>query len=146
MRTVRTRKVAPDALLAAARAAGERAHAPYSHFRVGAAVRVGGRIFAGCNIENASYGLTICAERVAIFSAVCAGHRRIEALAVACIDARADAPAEERMPCGACRQVLAEFADPDMPVYVEGVGTFTVADLLPHPFRLISASDRSAAR
>jgi cytidine deaminase len=50
------------------------------------------------------------------------------------------------MPCGACRQVLAEFADPDTPVYVEGVGTFTVADLLPHPFRLISASDRSAAR
>jgi cytidine deaminase len=146
MRSVKTRRVAPDALLAAARAAAERAYAPHSHFRVGAAVRAGGRIFSGCNIENASYGLTICAERVAIFNAVCAGHRKIEALAVACIDARVDAPLEERMPCGACRQVLAEFADPETPVYVDGVATFTVTDLLPHPFKLISASDRSAAR
>lgn len=93
-------------------------------------------IIIGCNIENASYGLTICAERVAIFNAVSAGHRKIRALAVACVDADAGSPPEERMPCGACRQVITEFADPDTPVYVDSVGEYRVADLLPRPFRL----------
>jgi cytidine deaminase len=80
----------------------ERAHAPYSEFQVGAAVlAAGGEIFAGCNVENASYGLTICAERVAIGTAVAAGHKKILAVAVATSGGYA--------PCGACRQVLSEF-------------------------------------
>jgi cytidine deaminase len=128
--------VTPEALLAAARSAAAQAYAPYSDFRVGAAVLIGDDTFTGCNIENASYGLTVCAERVAIFKAVSGGHRRIEALAVACIDAPAGAPPETCMPCGACRQVIAEFADPDTPIYVDGVGVYRAGDLLPHPFRL----------
>ena len=126
----------PTALLNAARAAAAQAYCPYSNFHVGAAVLADGKIFAGCNVENASYGLTICAERNAIFAAVASGVRRIQAIALACVDATADAPAASRMPCGACRQVIAEFATADMPVYVDGVGALTVADLLPHAFQL----------
>ena len=126
----------PTALLNAARAAAAQAYCPYSNFHVGAAVLADGKIFAGCNVENASYGLTICAERNAIFAAVASGVRRIQAIALACVDATADAPAASRMPCGACRQVIAEFAAADMPVYVDGVGALTVADLLPHAFQL----------
>jgi cytidine deaminase len=92
-----------DRLLAAALAARERAYAPYSQFPVGAAVLAGNEIFAGCNVENASFGLTICAERVAVFSAVVAGHRLIEAVAIA------GDPSNPSAPCGACRQVLHEF-------------------------------------
>ena len=125
-----------QALRDAARAAAARAYCPYSNFHVGAAVLADGVIYAGCNVENASYGLTICAERAAIFTAIAAGARRIEALALACVDAADDAPAALRMPCGACRQVLAEFASPATPVWVEGVGGLTLADLLPHAFRL----------
>jgi cytidine deaminase len=124
------------ALRAAAIEAATNAHAPYSRFRVGAAVRAGGGIFTGCNIENASYGLTVCAERVAIFAAVAAGARCIEAVALACVDAPPDAQAGSLMPCGACRQVMAEFAPPGMEVHVEGAGTFRLDALLPHAFRL----------
>jgi cytidine deaminase len=93
-----------QALIAAARAARERAHAPYSEFRVGAAVRTkSGRIFAGCNIESASYGLTLCAERVAVFKAVSEGEHEFDAVAVV-TDTESLTP-----PCGACRQVLWEF-------------------------------------
>src|SRR3954470_12117813 len=110
-----------DALLDAARAAAERAYAPYSRFRVGAAAEVEGGLILGCNVENASYGLTVCAERVAIFSAVAAGHRRVSRLAVACVDAGPDLGAAGRMPCGACRQVMAELMGPDGIVLVDGI-------------------------
>jgi cytidine deaminase len=125
-----------DALLLQARAAAEHAYAPYSSFRVGAAVSAGGETFLGCNVENASYGLTVCAERVAMFAAVAAGYPRIERLAVACPDAAPDLGDEGRMPCGACRQVMAELLAPDAQVLVDGVGTFALTDLLPRAFRL----------
>ncbi len=118
-------------LIARAFVARRQSHSPYSRFAVGAAVRTeDGQIFQGSNIENASYGLTMCAERVAIFRAVAAGQRRILALAISAVPAA--------WPCGACRQVLAEFADPSCPVIVaEGdsiVGSSTLGDLLPHAF------------
>jgi cytidine deaminase len=120
-----------------ARAAAEYAYAPFSRFRVGAAVSAGGAVFGGCNIENASYGLTICAERNAIFHAVAAGCRRIDAIALACVDVPADAPSALRMPCGACRQVMAEFAAANTPIVIDGVRTFQLFELLPQPFALI---------
>jgi cytidine deaminase len=93
-----------DSLIEAAWAVRERAHAPYSKFQVGAALLVAdGRIISGCNVENLSYGLTICAERVAIGSAIAAGQRQFAAMAVV---ADTKVPIS---PCGACRQVMAEF-------------------------------------
>lgn len=116
-------------LIAAARAARERAYAPYSHFAVGAALRTRtGQVFTACNVENLSYGLTICAERAAVCAAVAAGERDFEALAVV-----ADSK-EPVTPCGACRQVLAEFA-PALPVCSANLGGDTyvssIAALLP---------------
>jgi cytidine deaminase len=95
-----------DALVAAAQAARENAHAPYSQFRVGAAVEtVDGRVFTGCNVENASYGLTVCAERVAVWKAMSEGVRPGEFRRIAvCADTERLTP-----PCGACRQILWEF-------------------------------------
>ena len=102
------------ALAAAARAAAARAYAPYSKYRVGAALLADdGTVFSGCNVENASYGLTNCAERTALFKAVSEGRRAFRALAIA--GGTAKSPA---LPCGACRQVLAEFCAPGMPVAV----------------------------
>ena len=123
-----------DALIDAATAAREHAYAPYSNFRVGAAVRArDGRVFGGCNVENASYGLSVCAERVAIFEAIAHGARDIVAMAV-CTDAAEPAP-----PCGACRQVIAEFAA-DAPIVLAntaGVRTMTdIGSLFPNPFTL----------
>lgn len=125
-----------DELLQAARASSAAAYCPYSKFRVGAAVLAGGRTFTGANVENASYGLTLCAERTATFAAVLAGSVPIEAVAVSCVDAPEGCSPELLMPCGACRQVLAEFAPPEATVVVDRVGTFRLADLLPKPFRL----------
>ena len=116
-------------LIESARQVRENAYAPYSHFKVGAAVRTkSGRVFTGCNVENLSFGLTICAERVAVGAAVAAGERDFEALAVV-----ADSK-EPVTPCGACRQVLAEFS-PTLPVCsanLEGaVYESSIAELLP---------------
>jgi cytidine deaminase len=129
--------VVPDVLLTLAREAREQAYAPYSRFLVGAAVVTkDGRRFAGCNVENASYGLCNCAERTALFSAVAAGCRPgdFEALAVI-----GDTPGPIS-PCGACRQVMAELCDEDMPVWLGNlhgaVQETTVATLLPGSFRL----------
>ncbi|MBK6432489.1 MAG: cytidine deaminase [Anaerolineae bacterium] len=100
----------PEKLVEQARAARLRAYAPYSRYLVGAAVlTAAGDVFTGCNIENASYGLTICAERVAIASAIAAGQRDFVMLALV--------TANGGSPCGACRQVMVEFA-PDMPVII----------------------------
>lgn len=116
----------------AARAARRRAYAPYSGFRVGAAVRAGGEVFSGANVENASYGLTLCAERVAVASAVAAGARRLDAVAVA------SGTEEPTPPCGMCLQTLAEFGGPALPVRLVGAKGRTVettlGELLPRAF------------
>ena len=120
-----------DSLIVAARVAQARAYAPYSKFRVGAALEAAdGSVFLGCNVENASYGLTICAERAAICAAVSAGaHRFRRAVVVSDVDPPA-------APCGACRQVLAEFGL-DLPI--DGVGatrtvSWQLSELLPAAF------------
>jgi cytidine deaminase len=120
------------ALVQAARAAADRAYAPYSRFRVGAALLTrSGRVFTGCNVENASYGLTNCAERGAVFNALSEGEREFRAIAV-----YADTKAFTA-PCGACRQVLAEFA-PNLEVVLANrsgeTRTTTLGRLLPDQF------------
>jgi cytidine deaminase len=131
----------PPELMDRARAVAQRAYAPYSHFRVGAAVLdAAGAIFVGCNVESASYGLTVCAERAAVFAAVGAGARRpFAALALACLDADPALGATGCSPCGACRQVLAEHLLPDAPVAIDGLGQRSVAELLPFSFALPTA-------
>jgi cytidine deaminase len=121
-----------DALVLAAKQARENAHAPFSDFRVGAAVRAkSGRIYTGCNVESASYGLTCCAERTAIFKAVSEGERGFEAIAVV-TDTDVLTP-----PCGACRQIIWEFCG-DVPVVLANlkgkVELESAAKLLPRPF------------
>ena len=125
-----------EALLAAAREAAEQAHCPYSNFHVGAAVRcTDGTVVSGCNVENASYGLTICAERVALFNCVAQGLQPLE-LAVSCVDAQEDAPLASRMPCGACRQVMQELLPNDATVHIDGIGERRIEQLLPDGFSL----------
>lgn len=125
-----------DELLQRARQAALRAYCPYSHFRVGAALVAGDQLFVGVNIEISSYGLTLCAERSALAAAIAAGASPISQVAVACIDVPATAALNERTPCGACRQWLADLA-PRAAIYLDGVeGEFAVADLLPHAFGL----------
>lgn len=121
-----------DLLIAAAKQARENAHAPYSNFRVGAALRSSsGRIFSGCNVENATYGLTVCAERVAIFKAISEGERGFSAIAVV-TDTDALTP-----PCGACRQLIWEFCG-DVAVTMANLGgqreTVQMRELFPRPF------------
>jgi cytidine deaminase len=116
----------------AAEVAAQAAYCPYSRFCVGAAVLSSeGEIFAGCNVENASFGLTICAERNAIFQAICKRHRSIRAVVVV-MPTEVPAP-----PCGACRQVINEFG-PEADIFVFGKGDqklrFKLSELLPHPF------------
>jgi cytidine deaminase len=121
-------------LVQAAMDVRQRAYAKYSNFLVGAALLAAdGRIFAGCNVENCSYGLTICAERSAVFNAVAAGQQKFDLLAIASVGGVT--------PCGACRQVLAEFA-PDLPIVLVNVDQPDVIveanlrDLLPGAFVL----------
>jgi cytidine deaminase len=121
-----------DALVAAARAAREHAVADFSHFKVGAALETtAGEIVTGCNIENASYGLTMCAERVAIFKALSDGKRAFARIVVV-----ADTPAPTP-PCGACRQIIWEFCG-DIDVIIANLTevktTLRMKDLLPLPF------------
>jgi cytidine deaminase len=132
------RSIPPDAaerideLIAAARVVRDRAYAPYSDFRVGAAALAGGRVFAAANVENASYPLSVCAERNAVSAAVAAGERGIDCIAIV---GGATRPAS---PCGGCRQVLWEFG-PDMLVVAEAAEggerlAWTLEDLLPDAF------------
>jgi cytidine deaminase len=126
------RGVTPAGLIAAARQARRHAHASYSRFKVGAALETGdGTIVTGCNIENATYGLTICAERVALFKAISDGHRKFRRVAVV-----ADT-SDPTPPCGACRQLLWEFGG-DLEVILANLrretARFRVKDLLPAPF------------
>lgn len=122
-------------LVGHALSARAQSHSPYSGFAVGAALLcTDGTVVTGCNVENASYGLTVCAERVALFRAIASDTRSFDAIAIV-------APGPELpTPCGACRQVLIEFCRPDMPVLVacaespEAISTFTLGALLPHAF------------
>jgi cytidine deaminase len=122
-----------DALFAAAKAARERAYAPYSRFSVGAAIRTpSGTIYAGCNVENAAYPQGSCAEAGAIAAMALAGERRIEEIVVV-------GDGEDLCtPCGGCRQRIREFADADTRVHVAGLeglrASFTLEELLPHSF------------
>jgi cytidine deaminase len=128
--------ISREELLQLARQAALRAHCPYSHFRVGAALVAGEQIFTGVNVEISSYGLTLCAERAALAAAITAGAGPITQVAVACIDASAEAPTNERTPCGACRQWLADLA-PQATIFIDGVpDNFTISDLLPYAFGL----------
>ncbi|CAE08326.1 cytidine deaminase [Synechococcus sp. WH 8103] len=125
-----------EALLAAAREAAEQAHCPYSNFHVGAAVRCSdGTVVTGCNVENASYGLTICAERVSLFNCVAQGLQPLE-LAVSCVDAQNNTSLSSRMPCGACRQVMQELLPNNAIVHIDGVGQRRINQLLPEGFGL----------
>jgi cytidine deaminase len=121
-----------EALINTATQARENAHARFSNFKVGAALRTAeGKIYGGCNVENATYGLTICAERVAIFKAISEGERRFDAIAVV-TDTDTLTP-----PCGACRQLIWEFCG-DVPVVMANLrgksDIFKMRDLFPKPF------------
>lgn len=121
-----------EGLVQAAVAARRRAYAPYSRFPVGAALLASdGRVFTGCNVENASYGLTVCAERVALFKAVSEGAQEFLAIAIAC----GESPCS---PCGACRQVLREFAPDLLVILSDGEGKrwerASLSHLLPRSF------------
>jgi len=118
----------PKLLINKAHSVLKNAYSPYSKFKVGAAILTkDGKIFSGCNVENISYGLTICAERVALFKAVSEGHTQFEAIAICSSSKKAT------FPCGACRQVLSEFGN--MKVYLENDSkTHTLSDLLPNSF------------
>jgi cytidine deaminase len=123
-------------LITAALAARRNAHAPYSKFRVGAALLTkGGKVYTGANVENASYGLTICAERIAVGKAVSEGHREFQA--IACV-----APHARLSPCGACRQALAEFGDCIVVCAdsrnIRRIRIHLLSELLPESFRLTS--------
>ena len=127
-----------EELLKTAIEARENAYVPYSHFAVGAALLAkSGKVYRGCNVENAAYGPTNCAERTAFFTAVCAGEREFEALAI-CGGPAGKPVSELCAPCGVCRQVIREFCPDDFPLVLTTDGTklyeTTLAELLPLSF------------
>lgn len=122
-------------LLKLAREAAEKAYAPYSRFQVGAALECAdGRVFTGCNVENSALGCTMCAERTAIFKAVSEGQKQFTRIAIY------GESADYCMPCGSCRQVMAEFSDGDLELLCAnasgGYVSYKLSQLLPHAFRL----------
>lgn len=124
----------PEKLVLLAVKIKESAYVPYSDFHVGAAlIADNGKIYTGCNVENASYGAAICAERTAIVKAISDGAKRVLTIAVAS-DSKLPT-----MPCGICRQVLSEFCSPDMPLYLSNrdgeYKTYTFEEILPHSFK-----------
>ena len=122
--------VTDEELRKAAWRAATKAYAPYSRFYVGAAALFeDGKIYCGANVENKSYGLTICAERAAIFSGIAAGQRKLTRLAVCSL-------AADVKPCGACLQVISEFADSDTPILLGDHDVCVLKTLFPHPFEL----------
>lgn len=124
-----------DELLEKARQAARRAYCPYSNFPVGAAI-IGkdDKLYTGCNIENASYNLGLCAERVAIFNAIAAGNKKIKKIAVVCLEGDTSQP-NSLTSCGACRQVISEFLEAGGQILIDGVGKFTIDELLPLRFQ-----------
>jgi cytidine deaminase len=142
---VRARKKKPDEwekLVAAARGASAKAYAPYSELRIGAALEgEDGRVYVGCNVENSSFGLTICAERAAVMCAVAQGEQEFRRLAIYTTDGG------PLSPCGACRQVLAEFCD-GLPIVSVGRGglrrKFELSELLPQAFGWPAGDTRPA--
>jgi cytidine deaminase len=122
-----------EELLRAASAVAEKAYAPYSNFRVGTAILGERATYTGVNVENASYGLAICAERSALAAAVAAGEKKIRGIAIACVDASADSSAG--MPCGACRQWMLELASHAEILILGKNRSFRIEELLPRPFQ-----------
>lgn len=129
--------IAPLKLLKIACKVMHKAYSPYSNYLVGAAlVRDNGKVFLGCNVENASYGLSVCAERIAFGVGISSGVRRFSAIAI--VSSGKELP----YPCGACRQIMAEFCSPDFQIYIatsNSIASFvklTLGELLPYSFRL----------
>jgi cytidine deaminase len=134
-----------ERVVEAAREAAKSAYARYSRFRVGAAVLAGKTIYVGANVESASYGLSLCAERAALAAAIAQGARGIRAVGVACIDASPEQGLNELVPCGACRQWMVELA-PEAEVILCGTDqtrVFSVEELMPMPFQLADRLDHS---
>jgi cytidine deaminase len=128
--------VPTDPLVTVAREAAEHAYAPYSGWHVGAAAvfaEAPSEVYRGANVENGSYGLTICAERTAIVAAATAGRRRLVRIAITCRDKDGTLVAKIA-PCGACLQVIAEFGTADTEILIDGRGSFRLGDFLPLPF------------
>ena len=126
-----------DKLCDKARESAKLAYAPYSKFRVGSAVLGKEKIYTGTNVENASYGLSLCAERTALATAISQGEREIKAIAIACIDTKNSQDIQAMVPCGACRQWIAELAT-NAEIIICGTNqAFCLEELMPMPFRLL---------
>ena len=119
-----------------ARKAADKAYCPYSNFPVGACVLTDKGYFTGSNIENSSYGLSICAERVALFKAVSEGATVIRCIAICCREAGEQDAVGTKMPCGACRQAMSEFMSLGSRVIIDGAGVWLIEELLPQAFEL----------
>jgi cytidine deaminase len=123
-------------LCRAAREVAAHSYSPYSGFRVGAAVYDGSKIYVGTNVENSRYGLALCAERAALCNAIASGAKEITAIAIVCIDAKQDSSISESVPCGACRQWIAELSPQASIIICGQEESFSIQDLLPFPFSI----------